>query len=501
MRYIFKSKAGYPATPYDPATTWVVVGHDLDVTNAPALFQDDLTTPVNWAGTDTHGILAVAVKNYGFFPTVAKSSDPEDDDETNTTKIRQFLVEKAGTKYFTEAVKYSWFLAATFPVTFEGYTTKSGTISSNESWDGVYVITSDVTINSGVTVDVAAGSVIKWDANTAAPEMTITGTFDVNGASDNLVYFDDCRNTIFDDTTSAECSGSPTVGNGAYSFNMGATSTTTIDWAEFWYWGSDAASYSAAESLFYGISWTGATFDMSDVYFHYSGEIIQRWMNTGDAGGPNTVSVENFVIEWHNKDTSTAVSVGTYIDINASASSTCSFKNGFIWGNLGTAVFSGRSADITKWTIDYFTFKDYSETSGVDISQVANSLSTISNSIIYTAANVEGAAGHAANNIGCYDVTVTTECDWTDDPVFATGSHTYVFSYDAGVLDFHLNSSTSPYFDDADETSSAAGLDALHTSSNGDTDSGTADLGFHFPVPTGGIGAPVRRVIMTQLDR
>jgi hypothetical protein len=76
------------------------------------------------------------------------------------------------------------------PIPGRSYTERSGSISSDETWDaGTYLITGDLTVDNGVTLTINPGVVVKF---LPGMEITVNGALVANGASGNLVVFT-CR--------------------------------------------------------------------------------------------------------------------------------------------------------------------------------------------------------------------------------------------------------------------------------------------------------------------
>lgn len=116
-------------------------------------------------------------------------------------------------KYFSTLAIAS-FLFGLFPPLAYAYVSVSGTISTNTTWtsSNIYVVTGNTTVNSGVTLAIQAGTIVKFDTNTS---LTIDGTLDVNGSSGSKVYL----TSLKDDTV-----GGDTNGDG------GTTSPVPGDW-------------------------------------------------------------------------------------------------------------------------------------------------------------------------------------------------------------------------------------------------------------------------------
>lgn len=110
-------------------------------------------------------------------------------------------------------------------------TNKSGTISSNETWNvagSPYIITNWTYINSGVTVTIDPGVTVKVQAG----GISVTGTLDVNGSSGSPAYITSYYDDAADGQNTDGTATPPAAGNWQYiEFNSGAVgdfSYTTI---------------------------------------------------------------------------------------------------------------------------------------------------------------------------------------------------------------------------------------------------------------------------------
>ncbi|MBU1749702.1 MAG: hypothetical protein KKA73_18615, partial [Chloroflexi bacterium] len=85
---------------------------------------------------------------------------------------------------------------------------KSGTIVSDETWtsDNVYVINGNLTVASGVTLTIHAGTVIKFEYDGSSSSkrcLTVNGILDLQGTESAPVYFTSER----DDTVGGDTNG------------------------------------------------------------------------------------------------------------------------------------------------------------------------------------------------------------------------------------------------------------------------------------------------------
>ncbi|MEI6778445.1 MAG: hypothetical protein WCK70_16225, partial [Chloroflexales bacterium] len=120
----------------------------------------------------------------------------------------------------------------------------SGTIAANTTWTpaNIYVLTGSVTVNTGVTLTIQPGTVIKARLNTG---IYVNGTLSANGTVDNPIYVtsekDDtlCGDTNGDGTTTV-----PTVADwGFIEFEGGSNDTSSLTRAVLRYGGKGPQSY------------------------------------------------------------------------------------------------------------------------------------------------------------------------------------------------------------------------------------------------------------------
>lgn len=114
----------------------------------------------------------------------------------------------------------------------------AGSISSNEQWAGtdIHVITSDVVVQSGVTLTVDPGAIVKFQSNT---NLDVSGTLLSAGTEVDKIIFTSFNDDVGGDTNGAVTA--PAAGDwGSINFFSGSDSSN-VDHTEF-RWGGGASS-------------------------------------------------------------------------------------------------------------------------------------------------------------------------------------------------------------------------------------------------------------------
>jgi hypothetical protein len=104
------------------------------------------------------------------------------------------------------------YLWTTAEPSFDLYTPVSGTISSDQTWRGTYLVTGNVTVASGVTLTLEPGTVVKFQSNFR--RMEVNGTLDALGTASKPIYFTAyADDEAGGDTNNNGTSTSPTAGS------------------------------------------------------------------------------------------------------------------------------------------------------------------------------------------------------------------------------------------------------------------------------------------------
>jgi hypothetical protein len=124
-----------------------------------------------------------------------------------------------------------------------GIVYKSGTLYNDETWisDHVYVIDGDLTVSSGVTLTINAGTVVKL--LNSGSELIIDGNLSANGTSGQKVYFTSYKDDSVGGDTNGDGAGStPTPGDWNRIYYRSGSSGTLVH-TEFRYGGDSYYKY------------------------------------------------------------------------------------------------------------------------------------------------------------------------------------------------------------------------------------------------------------------
>ena len=124
-----------------------------------------------------------------------------------------------------------------------GLNIQGGAVTGNVTWsqsDIVYIISNDVTINDGATLNIEPGVMVKFTYKYPYYSLFVDGTLNVNGTSDNKVYFSSERDdTLGGDTNGNGSSNAPAAGNW-HSIHFQPDGKGTINYAELRYGGTSS---------------------------------------------------------------------------------------------------------------------------------------------------------------------------------------------------------------------------------------------------------------------
>jgi hypothetical protein len=182
-------------------------------------------------------------------------------------------------KHVLYSIALSLAAGATLPIAANAATVHvSGHISGNTTWtsDNTYVVDSDVTVDSGVTLTVQAGTAVKFSYQT--PKLVVNGALSAVGTATSLIYF----TTVYDPTVGSYSNTSVPPDAGFWDrieVGTGASSTITNASIRYADYSTHGAVYinggtvtldklEVATSSTYGIYQTSGTGNVtnSDIY-------------------------------------------------------------------------------------------------------------------------------------------------------------------------------------------------------------------------------------------
>ncbi|MBI2023369.1 matrixin family metalloprotease [Candidatus Giovannonibacteria bacterium] len=250
-------------------------------------------------------------------------------------------------------------------------TTITSNVSSNTTWDtsgSVYIIQNSISINSGVTLTIEPGVVVKFKSGVA---LTVSGTLDAQGTSTSTIYFTSFKDdAVGGDTNNDGSATTPAAGNwDTIQFNSGSVGTISHAVVRyggstypifFTYGGNLTVSNSevATSSSQVIYNYTGTTTVISSVihhgtygvyqnngYVHVDSSTIRDNTNYGiDSNDSGSIFVENSTL--NGNTTAAGRFILTYGLVASSTNNSASGngKNGFI--------ITGGMANNQTWAAD-----------------------------------------------------------------------------------------------------------------------------------------------------
>ena len=241
------------------------------------------------------------------------------------------------------------------PSVSQNFTPVSGTISQNTTWiaaNNPYVIEGSATVNSGVTLTIQPGVVVKFNPQTSGSQgvLTVNGALNAQGTATNKIYF----TSIKDDSVGGDTNGdgnatSPAPGNYAgLKFNSG--STGTISNTVLRYGGANACtSYicvGGIKNLGGQVNITNSqiTNNSPGIYAKYGGSLIVDSSTISNNNGSGIVigSVPPVNLAITNNTISNNIGHGVSLSISIYTTTTLTLTNNAFSNNLdGDGYFNG----------------------------------------------------------------------------------------------------------------------------------------------------------------
>jgi parallel beta-helix repeat protein len=282
----------------------------------------------------------------------------------------------------------SWFV----PIPAQAATIeKCGTIG-NETWTSanVYVTTCDVTVNSGVTLAIQAGTVVKFGPS---DDLIVDGTLDVQGTASNRVVFTSYRDDSYGgDTNNDDDATSPSPGD--WSAIQFRNSANTLDYALIQYGGIDFGGVFILNGSSPTVENNVIRHNKDAIYILSGSPTI----NNNDIYGNTSYGV-------YNKSTTTVDAEDNW------------------WGDAsGPSGVGTGSGDAVSEYVDYIPYLDAPANPIADTvpPSIINDLGATTGNkegtvdLTWTAPGDDGTSGTAANYIVRYATTaITTDSGWT----------------------------------------------------------------------------------------
>lgn len=474
---IIKSKVGFPASPYPASDTWVVVVTKFDLANYELpMLTGDAETDTPYDGTNP---IETDIGQFKFSDQAFTLGEATDNNGSSMS-VKKRLINVSGNHYLLEGVPYSFLASAAYPVLLD-YTTVSGTIGSDTTWNaGTYYISSTVTVSSGVTLTIAAGQIIK---GASGASLTIAGTLTVNGTSASPVYFTSMNDDSVGDSITGS-TGTPAAGDWD-GVRPSGNCTFTVTFSSF--------SYGSLGLNTVG-NFVGS--DISDSSFHHNstyGLALGAAQSSGTRVCTRCESYSNttgFNISNGNN------AVSKFQDCYSHDNSSYGFALARISGDCYAQIFNclitsnGAAGINANSTAVHPTIKnstiDSNGGNGVIIGG-AFSTGSVIDSIISNNGGWGVSGGTSVTYCDLYNNTSgsttgvgTTANNITTDPAFQTGA--IISGFTGLSANYFLNQSTSPAKDAGSDTAATEGYDTYTTATDATTDSGTVDMGFHYIV-------------------
>lgn len=240
------------------------------------------------------------------------------------------------------------YLWTTSPPSLNQYTTVSGNISATTTWRGNYLLTTSRTLNSGVTLTVEPGTVVKFSGGTT--KLTVNGILNAYGDADSPIYF-----TSYNDDVGGD-------------------------------WNGDGSSTTPAAADWHDIRIVGGTANLDNTVVRYGG-----YTAGGSQSFANLLVYDNGTLNVANSLIASSTLYGIYL-LDATANiATSTIRNN---GEYGIQVSSGNSTT----TLTNNTFSDNS------LGAALLAYSLIDNDTLFASGNVATGSGlkgfHVAGTLG-----------------------------------------------------------------------------------------------------
>ena len=146
-----------------------------------------------------------------------------DDDELSGNRIDPFGWQGTGTDPWPYNQGYLW---TTDPPSLDLAKTITSNIGSNITWRGNYVINGAPSVNSGATLTLDPGTIVKFQTNQR--RLRVNGTLDAQGTAERPIYFTSYKDDTVGDDTNGDGSASSPAGGDWREIEIGSTGSSTL---------------------------------------------------------------------------------------------------------------------------------------------------------------------------------------------------------------------------------------------------------------------------------
>lgn len=299
-------------------------------------------------------------------------------------------------------------------------TTITSNISATTTWStsgGVYIIQNNISVNSGVTLTIDPGTIVKFEANTS---LTVNGTLSAVGTATSSVYLTSIKDDVGGDTNGDGTATSPAAGNWV-GIIVSSGASTTINHAVVGYTGQYPAyanvkndggilnifNSEIATSSTYGIYHVSGTTTIESSYIHNN----TYYGINAQGSGQLTLTDNTFA---NNPYTPAYIALSSGLILTSSGNSaTGTGKKGYLiapgtvetsqtWLHDGIPyVISGGTLTIPSGkslTINPRTIVKIDTSSGITVNGTLNAVATSSSDSIFFTSYKDDTQGGDTNN-------------------------------------------------------------------------------------------------------
>jgi hypothetical protein len=338
----------------------------------------------------------------------------------------------------------------------------TGNITTNTTWTtsgSIYIIENAISINSGVTLTINPGVIVKFRNSSAS--ITVNGILTAQGTATSSVYFTSIKDdAVGGDTNGDGTATTPSAGNWGYIFTN-SNASTTLNYAIVRYGGAtyNTNLYNSggtvtvensviATSTSYGIYHTSGTTNVATTTFNGNGQYGVKESGSGTLSllasnfYDNTTAAGYFdlgsgLILTNSGNTASGTGLRGFI-MNGSMSASQTWQADtipYIISSSGLTVSSGKTLTINPNAIVKF---EYASSSQLYVSGTLSAQGTAASPIYFTSIKDDTVGG---DTNGDNSATTPTSANWGNIRANTGGTTTLdyaVIRYGGGLSDANL---------------------------------------------------------------